>query len=690
MQTPLRPLLATLCANLCAAVLALSAAGPATAAEAPAAPAAAPTAVPIPAGHFFDNPGFSRPLLSPSGGHLAVLTTGPQQRLRLAVLNLSDLSAKVVGEFPNSDVGDFRWISDERLMYTEADRKVAQGEVRYAPGLYAVNRDGTAYRQLARTMGMPFFGNGESSTLLPWHTFMLPQAGPQDGEQVYVANVLYRGVIGAIPKVELLRLNTLNGKSTDFTGPSGMHNWILDHAGAPRLAVSNSGDSTLIHYRDPASGEWRELGRYSAFTGVNQAFEPLAFGPDGMLYVAANAGGDFKALYTLDPATGKLGKEPLLRLQGYDFKGGLIFGGDKLLGVSFLADGQGVEWLDAGMKAVQQAVDARLPHTVNLLTPPARPRTPWLLVTSYSDRQPAVHMVYNTQTKLLQRLGDSHAAIKSSQMGTQEVVRYKARDGLEIPALLTLPKGRDKNLPLVVLVHGGPYARGGSWGWSPDVQFLASRGYAVLQPEFRGSLGFGTAHFRAGWKQWGLKMQDDIADGARWAIAQGYADPRRVCIAGASYGGYATLMGLVNDPGLYKCGVNWVGVTDIELLYKDKWSFQSDLPEEWKRYGMPVLIGDLEKDAAQLKTTSPLAQAARITQPLLLAYGGADRRVPLYHGTKFRDAVKATNKDVEWVEYEHEGHGWSLPQTRVDFWTRVEKFLDRHIGPQREVADTGK
>ncbi|CAN7588054.1 prolyl oligopeptidase family serine peptidase [Pseudoduganella sp. LjRoot289] len=683
MHNPFTPLLTA----LTAAILALSAGNAAAVTEAAptAVPAAAPTAVPIPASHFFDNPGFSRPRLSPSGSHLAVLTTGPRQRLRLGVLDLRDLSAKVVADFGDGDVGDFRWISEERLMYTLADRQAAQGETRYAPGLYAVNRDGTGYRQLARTMGQPFVGNGEYSTLLPWHTFMLRQAGPQDGAQVYLANVLYEG-IGVTPKVELLRLNTLNGKSTEFDGPTGMRSWMLDHGGAPRLAISASGDSTLIHYRDPASGAWRELSRYSAYTGANQAFEPLAFGPDGMLYVAANAGGNFKALYTLDPATGKLGKEPLLRLQGYDFKGDLIFGADKLLGVAFEADGKGIEWLDAGMKAVQQAVDARLPHTVNLVTPPARPQTPWVLVSAYSDRQPMVHMLYNTQTKVLQRLGDSHPAIKPSQMGSQDMVRYKARDGLEIPALLTLPKGRDKNLPLVVLVHGGPYVRGDSWGWSADVQFLASRGYAVLQPEFRGSTGFGSAHFRAGWKQWGLKMQDDIADGTRWAIAQGYADPQRVCIAGASYGGYATLMGLVNDPGLYKCGVNWVGVTDIELMYKGQWTFQSDLPEEWKRYGLPALVGDLEKDAEQLKATSPLAQAARITQPLLLAYGGADRRVPMYHGTKFRDAVKATNKGVEWVEYEHEGHGWYLPETRIDFWTRVERFLNRHIGPQQEAA----
>jgi dipeptidyl aminopeptidase/acylaminoacyl peptidase len=266
-------------------------------------------------------------------------------------------------------------------------------------------------------------------------------------------------------------------------------------------------------------------------------------------------------------------------------------------------------------------------------------------------------------------------------MGMQSVVRYKARDGLEIPALLTLPPGeKASGLPLVVLVHGGPYVRGTHWGWQGDTQFLASRGYAVLEPEFRGSTGYGDKHFRAGWKQWGLAMQDDIADGAKWAIAEGLVDPRRICIAGASYGGYATLMGLANNPELFKCGIDYVGVTDINLLFNGHWLFQDDVSPAAKKYSMPVLIGDPKADAAQFAATSPIEQAARITQPLLLAYGGADRRVPIIHGKKFLEAVRKTNKDVEWIEYESEGHGWSLPQTRIDFWTRVEKFLDRNIG----------
>jgi dipeptidyl aminopeptidase/acylaminoacyl peptidase len=231
-----------------------------------------------------------------------------------------------------------------------------------------------------------------------------------------------------------------------------------------------------------------------------------------------------------------------------------------------------------------------------------------------------------------------------------------------------------------VMVHGGPYVRGGSWGWSPGSQFLASRGYVVIEPEFRGSTGFGKKHYESGWKQWGLNMQNDIADVTRWAIAQGIADPKRICIAGASYGGYATVMGLVNDPDLYQCGINWVGVTDLELLHSGDSSFTSDMGDAYQKYGFPILIGDPVKDAERFKATSGIHQAARIKQPMLLAYGALDQRVPFYHGKKFLDAVKPGNKDVEMVVYDDEGHGWFFMKNRVDFWSRVEKFLDRNIG----------
>jgi dipeptidyl aminopeptidase/acylaminoacyl peptidase len=639
---------------------------------------------PPPIADFFGNPEFSGALLSPSGQYLAVRMGGKDQRDRLAVITLSDNSVKVVGNFTDADIGTFSWVNEERLVFTATDRTVGQGDVRYAPGLYAINRDGSKFLQLVSRAGKPFITLGGTAVrgreLLPWNTYLLGQRNGQDSEFIYVTKWTMSGP-GQLNYVDLQRLNTLTGRTTSFNRPGDSVRWLLDNNGEPRLTTTVDKGISTIHYRDPAqNNEWRKLTDFNTYTGGKGVFSPLAFGPDGTLYVVALAGKDKSAVYTFDLAAGKIASQPLIQLEDYDFRGTLIFGNNKLLGVRRLTDALDTTWLDDGMKAMQAKIDEMLPNTVNLLTLPTRPASPWVLVVAYSDLFPARTMLYNSDTNKLTLIGGSHPQIKPEQMAQQSLVHYKARDGLDIPAWLTVPRGGGKNLPMVVLVHGGPYVRGGSWGWNSDAQFLASRGYVVLEPEYRGSTGFGSKHFRAGWKQWGLKMQDDIADGARWAIAQGTADAKRICIAGASYGGYATLMGLINDPDLYKCGIDWAGVTDINLLYDGHWNFTSDLPDGWKHYGMPTLVGDQVKDAEQLKATSPLLQAARIKQPLLLAYGGADMRVPLPHGTKFYKAVKEGNPNVEWIEYDEEGHGWALPKNRIDFWGRVEKFLDKNIG----------
>ncbi|MES2126431.1 MAG: prolyl oligopeptidase family serine peptidase [Pseudomonadota bacterium] len=633
----------------------------------------------VPLEHFFGNPEFSGALLSPSARYLAVRLGSAAVRDRLAVVDLGDNSVKIVGAFSDADIGHFAWVNDERLVFDAADKRIGQGDVRYGPGLYAVNRDGSAFRQLVDRSNA-FIRGASMAKLLPWHHFLLQQASPPETDEVYVENVTFDGP-GDVKDVALLRLNTRTGRTIGVGGPEHARRWLVDARGEPRLAVTQDKNIKGIHYRDPATGAWRVLAAFDAYVGGKGAFEPLAFAPDGRLFVVAHQGRDKSALFTFNLASGTLDPAPLIELKEFDFSGSLIANGERLLGVRYLSDARAIHWFDPAMQAVQKDIDASLPSTVNLVSVAAHAAHPWVLVEAYSDLQPRSYLLYNTDTKKFNRVGVSNTHIDPAAMGSQELVRYKARDGLEIPAWLTLPHGSArKNLPLVVMVHGGPYVRGGEWGWHGEAQFLASRGYAVLEPEYRGSTGFGEKHFRAGWKQWGLKMQDDIADGTRWAIDSGLADGKRICIAGASYGGYATLMGLIKDPELYRCGIDWVGVTDINLLYTGHWSFVSDLSENWKQYGMPTLVGDQVKDAEQLKATSPLLLAARIKQPLLLAYGGADMRVPVYHGRKFYDAVKATNPDIEWVVYEEEGHGWALPKNRIDFWGRVEKFLDRQIG----------
>ena len=639
------------------------------------------TTAPVPIERFFGRPAFNGALLSPDGRSVAARSSAPGQRAFLIVVDLQTNQGKVVAAYDDADIGSFQWVNSERLLFNVIDSKVAQGDDDDAPGLFAVNRDGTQLVQLADS-GRANTASKAARRRLPWHTYMLPGRGAQDSDYVYVKNMVLK-TDRRSARVSLLRLNTLTGQAQEMPRPrEDVTDWMLDHKGEPRIAIGSSDDTGTIHYRDPASGEWRKLATYKLYGDKEDRLHPLAFGPDGKLYVRVRSGGrDTSAVHTLDLASGRLSAAPVLSTAGYDFNGAVLTSRDRVLGMHFTTDATSAEWFDPAMKAVQEAVDKVLPATINLVAaPPQHATTPWLLVRAYSDTIPSTYYLFNRETGLLNKVGETHPGIDPQRMGHQQAVNYKARDGLNIPALLTLPAGaKAAGLPLVVLVHGGPWVRGSTWGWHAESQFLASRGYAVLEPSFRGSTGLGTAHYKAGFKQWGLAMQDDLADGVRWAVEKGYADPKRVCIAGASYGGYATLMGLVNDPDLYRCGVNWVGVTDINLMYGSA-HHRSDMSDEWKRYGMPEMIGDPVKDAAQLKATSPIEQAARITRPLLLAYGGADQRVPIDHGTRFLAAVRRTNPNVEWVEYPAEGHGFYLPKNNIDFWGRVEKFLDKHIG----------
>ena len=616
----------------------------------------------IPVSHFVENAAFSGAILSPNAKFLAVRFGGDNQRDRLAVVDLVNNTVKVVGQMKSMDVTQFAWVNNDRLIFDSSDQMAEPGKAQRSRGLFAVNRDGSLQRAFGRVGGLVGTGN-------------------QDSDLVYVSTGdAYKGELKFIA---LNTMDTLTGRMLPVSRPAATRQWVMDHKGAPRVATSMEDNKTSVHYLDPVTGKWRKLSSHDYWFPGKEAMTPVAVAPDGNLFVTYRGARDKSALHMFDVKTGTLNPTPLVALEDYDFTGDVVIHKDKVLGVRYLGDAFSTVWLDDGMKAMQAKVDALLPDTINLISMAARPEIPWVLVHSYSDRHPGKFALYNTETGKLNPVGEARPKLDPNDMAEQEAVRIKARDGLVIPSWMTMPKGLGrKNLPMVVMIHGGPYLRGGQWGWNGSSQFLASRGYVVLEPEFRGSMGFGQKHYESGWRQWGLSMQNDIADVTRWAIAEGIADPKRICIAGASYGGYATLMGLVNDPDLFQCGINWVGVTDLTLLHDGHSSFRSDIGESYKKHSMPTLIGEPVRDAERFKATSPLHQAARVQRPLLMAYGALDVRVPFYHGDRFHQAVKATNKDVEMVVYDDEAHGWFFLKNRVDFWSRVEKFLNKNIGPK--------
>ncbi|MDH5339368.1 MAG: prolyl oligopeptidase family serine peptidase [Rubrivivax sp.] len=233
-------------------------------------------------------------------------------------------------------------------------------------------------------------------------------------------------------------------------------------------------------------------------------------------------------------------------------------------------------------------------------------------------------------------------------------------------------------------VYGGPWVRGASLSWEAEAQFLAARGYRVVEPEFRGSTGYGARHFHAGWKQWGGAMQDDLIDAVQWAVAQGMIDPTRVCITGGSYGGYAVLMAPIRYPTAFKCAASYAAVTDITAMCDIRWS---DISEDSRRYGMPTLIGDPQKDEALLAASSPLKRVTELKIPLLLMQDGEDRRVPMEHWSRFVDAARDAGVEVESHLYPQEGHGLLDPASRAEYYLRLERFLAQHIGPGAVVAN---
>ncbi|MES2073368.1 MAG: alpha/beta fold hydrolase [Pseudomonadota bacterium] len=635
-------------------------------------PLAQAQVTPPPVEEFFKTRVLNSARLSPNGTTVAILVSGSDERVMLAVIDVATNTHKILEHFSNLDIANVRWVNNKRLVFQVTDKKTGDADTRSGPGLYAIDIDGSNHRELIERFYTTERKIGRQ--LPPNHSFV-DVDHQKDSDDVFVVE---RNGNDLKPTYNLLRLNTRTGLTKGIDTPKNSTRFLIDKTGQVRVTSASDKNLTSIFYRDPKTDSWRQLIEFDPLK--EGGFLPVFIGPDGSLYVTAHQGKDTTSVFKYDLENDKVSATPLVSMKGYDFAGSFAYNTvkNRLTGLHYETDARATFWFDEGWKKLQEKIDALLPDTINTISGAEFASTKVILVHASSDVYPGAYMLFNIETGKFSPLGEAYPNVDRKQMSHMDMVRYKARDGLEIPAYLTLPRGSSgKNLPMVVLVHGGPYVRGGHWEWNPEVQFLASRGYAVLQPEFRGSTGYGSKLWTSGWKQWGLAMQDDITDGTKWAIAQGYADPKRICIAGASYGGYATLMGLIKEPDLYQCGISWVGVSDINLMYNVTWS---DLSDDYVKYGMPTLVGDQVKDAAQLKATSPIEQAARLKKPLILAYGGADVRVPLVHGTRFYDAVKAHNPNVEWIVYSEEGHGWRLKKNNVDFWTRAEKFLDQNIG----------
>ncbi len=618
--------------------------------------------------HFTRRPAISDVVISPSGNHLAVLVAGPKGYLQLGVMPLNPIGeVRVVASFDNGDVTDVRWVNDDRLVYTAASRGSRQQDA--TAGRFAVGRDGRVSRPLIASKGTdrPYGWRFHSTIDDGSDDVIVVRCGSDDDDGQSDAR--------------FARLNTRTQTLRRVAGkaPAGVCRWLLDAKYEPRIVVSSIEGNVRVYWRDAAAPEtsWAEVAAFDALS--DSAFVPLKLDGDRVLVTAKN-GRDTAALFAFDPRTRQIEPEPLLAVSGFDLSPTLQADSrtGRLVGLHAVADRWFSVWYDPDLRRIQQGVDAALPvGRVNRLYCGRCETSRFIVVRSSSDRQPGEFFLFDRQSRSLERIGYARPWIDEAKQGRRSFHRIPTADGLSMPLIVTHPAGlADVAAPAVVLVHGGPWLRGSELGWDAEAQFLASRGYRVLQPEFRGSAGFGSRHFRAGWKQWGRAMQDDLVTAVQWAAKEGLVDASRVCVYGASYGGYAALMGPIMHSSTYRCAASFAAVTDIDLMYSIDWS---DISEAHRRYGMPVLIGDRKLDAEQLAAASPLRRVAEIKVPVLVAHGVIDRRVPIDHSYRFGAAAYRAGVKIETMYFSTEGHGWFDPENHTTFLKSLEALLEKSL-----------
>ena len=641
----------------------------------------------IPVEAFFRREQYAQMAISPDGKRLAALrpTNG---RDNLVVIDFLAGKTQTITSYKESDVIDFQWISNDRLYFRIADQSVVSGS-RYLKGAYAIDVDGTHLRDLTYPLERTADRNARrnSFTLHGVNITFRVLSRTFDGSGDVIAEIFGRSQKYA----DVYRFNTKSGEYKLLTveSPGNVVRWLLDRDLVPRIVVrleerkepDSPREETLWH-RAGDGKPWEMIGRASGKENEG-SIRPIAFDYDNKtLYVSSDVDLERRAIFKYDIAARKLG-EKLLQHPLIDLTGNLIFSREKraLMGVRYDATVPDATWFDADQSRLQAGIDKALPNsTNNVLVADENGR--YALIYSASDTNPGGYFLYDTEKRKLQEISKSREWLSPALMSKRTFITYKSRDGMDIPAWVTTPLNSEgKNLPLVVNIHGGPWVRaysGIQWGRWPNAQFLASRGYVVLEPEPRGSTGFGIKHYTSSFKQWGLAMQDDITDGALHLAKEGIVDKNRMCLFGGSYGGYAALQGLVKDPDLWRCGVAYVAVTDLELLQTVSWSDiarGSDFFEtDFKRR-----VGDKDVDRDQFLKTSPAKNTDKIKAPVLLAMGHDDQRVPLVHGTTMQAAMEKSGKPIEYVVYTGEAHGFNKDENVIDFYTRVERFLALHL-----------
>ncbi len=627
---------------------------------------------PPPISVFASRPRTSMPRLSPDGKHLLVT-----QRM---ALNEQDVSVMVFSRLPDMAVlsqvrlpaynvpVDYWWVSNTRVVVSTGrvsgtlEGPVLNGE------LMAMNLDGSDQEYL---FGSEMGGRGKRATQNNDRSygFVSGIAEERDGRFFVEEHSWYSNASRT-----MLHAINAKGGTRKLMAEVGIPraSFLVQRNGAPRYAFVTDEQSLMqvLQYSDEKK-EWL------SFNGQERKrLTPLAFSADdSAIYASLSDNGGPASLVRQSVANGQR----------------------DILATDSVGDIHKIEWSARKLSpiAATTLVGVPWPRYINPASPEAQLHKSLsaqfpgsyvsfdsfsddgqkLLFSVRSDRDPGTFYLLDRQTSQAQELFTAMPGIDPARMGERRPIQFKARDGLPLHGFLTLPPGRgDKNLPLVLLPHGGPHGLSDSWFFDRDAQFLASRGYAVLQVNYRGSGGRGKRFEAIGWRHWGDHMQDDVIDGVRWAVAEGIADKDRMCAYGGSYGAYSSMMSAIRAPELFKCIAGYAGVYDLAGMFEtDETKFSPNATAYWSRV--------LGKDADELTRFSPAMQADKIKVPVLLVHGEEDRRTPFSQAKSMRDALQAAGKPFESMFVPNEGHGFYAERNRIAFYEKLEAFLARHIGP---------
>lgn len=643
-------------AALLAGAATLAAPGSAQVSQGPAPatqPAAAMPATPLDAAVFAQLPAVEGPQLSPDGKHYAAEVSSDGKQY-FAIGSAEGAKPVFVG-IGDNQLNWWHWVNDEWLVLGVGQVVPVQGDSWYITRVVSVRVDGTKLVPLVKQDA------AQNADDVIWYA--------KDGTPRILMSYqssIYSNDAGFWPKVDEVDVST-GRHHTVITPHQGVMSWYADGNGFVRMGIGHSDDgrSTRVLYRAPGTSNFRTIDR--AATRDDDVIVPTLFlsDPTKSLMLDDDEQG-FTALYELDLTTLQRGKL-LHASKGYDL-GGIVpdESGFGYVGVRLDENGGSVRWTNPEYQAIETAAAAKVKNAQVQLVSVSRDRSRAILWVG-APNAPGAYLLYEPKTDAIDTLGYVNATIRLRRLNPVRTIHYKARDGVDIAAVLTLPRGKTGKFPLIVMPHGGPFARDDeSWDWW--AQFLATKGYAVVQPNYRGSSGYGTKFARLGEGQWGLAMQDDLNDVIPVLAAQGIADPGRVCMVGGSYGGYAAMRAAQRDGKLYRCAVSFAGVSDLQSMKRyDSRFLNSGAGTDW-----------LRKQAPDLSAVSPVNYPQQFSIPLLLVHGRKDQRVPVKQSRMLVDRLRDAGKPVEYVEEPEGDHHFTREEDRLTFLKALEAFLDKH------------